>query len=399
MRDHPVSPYSNLRSVVPRRVQVDLDREGFADSLDESEVAEVLEWALQQIQHEGAVDSHSRDDGHDEPDDEPPEPALGRLDRELADRIFDRALSGPTAYEHVATVAAIALRRMRRSSPPPIPAPADLEDNEGREAPNARQLRRNLAGAIIEQATADGTLDPGQAIELVYDWRATTRSLLPPSTEDDMRRTGRSRLLDAGDFDWVFGEVTHAHARRRREYASAMVEIAGYLFDMADIESAELAYANQNHLVWPAVRWWFEPMAIDSEEANRWRRHRRRADEREAPILRENELVGTLHEQLDGAVAGDAGTFVSLVLNLRLDPETGRGTQRFDDNLLEYPAFRALAPGAADLLSDVAFSFVTQTEDGASEWLGTNVYQHRAWAGYLALALLDRHREGSITFR
>jgi hypothetical protein len=42
-------------------------------------------------------------------------------------------------------------------------------------------------------------------------------------------------------------------------------------------------------------------------------------------------------------------------------------------------------------LLDASMHFVTHEDDHASSWLGTERYDKRGWAGYLALALLERH--------
>jgi hypothetical protein len=93
---------------------------------------------------------------------------------------------------------------------------------------------------------------------------------------------------------------------------------------------------------------------------------------------------------LADAAGGNIDVFWRLAWDLQIEPMTGEGQRRHDDDLLDFPGVAALRTDHVDLLVQAATHFVTTGHDHADEWLGTNKVDNRAWAGYLALALLDR---------
>jgi hypothetical protein len=94
---------------------------------------------------------------------------------------------------------------------------------------------------------------------------------------------------------------------------------------------------------------------------------------------------------LRDALAGDTVAFWNLVWNLQADPSTGNGPRRFDDDLMDFPGIKALDGDPVGPLLEASMHFVNHEHDHASNWLGTERYDRRGWAGYLALALLERH--------
>ena len=57
---------------------------------------------------------------------------------------------------------------------------------------------------------------------------------------------------------------------------------------------------------------------------------------------------------------------------------------------MAFPGTEALGPNPVQSLITAAVRFLSNADDHAAEWLGTSRYDKRAWAGYLALALLER---------
>jgi hypothetical protein len=59
---------------------------------------------------------------------------------------------------------------------------------------------------------------------------------------------------------------------------------------------------------------------------------------------------------------------------------------RLDDDISSFPGMTVLGEQAEDAVRDAAPRYLTTEDDHAASWLGTNRYDKRAWAGYLALA-------------
>src|SRR6266545_1848783 len=134
------------------------------------------------------------------------------------------------------------------------------------------------------------------------------------------------------------GPTATDHVDGDPSLASALAQVAALLFDLADIPSAELVYAHQDHPVWRYVSWWFEPVAVDSEQAQLMRQAYGSAPAAQTrPEPEADEFHARINELLHDVLAGNVDAFWRLAWNLQLDPSTGQGPRRFDDDLLDFP--------------------------------------------------------------
>src|SRR6266581_1256323 len=77
--------------------------------------------------------------------------------------------------------------------------------------------------------------------------------------------------------------------------------------------------------------------------------------------------------------------------NAPADKMSGTLRVRHDDDLTTWPGGAVLEDGWREPLLTAATHYLLSEHPHADEWLGTDRYDRRAWAGYLALALLARH--------
>jgi hypothetical protein len=365
----------------------------FAETLPEEDIGLVLQWAKSLLYAEAraAVTAVAEDDSEAAVS-VPEERPVGAVDTELIEGIVDRALTGATGLNHVKDVAALLLPRLQRYDRPPLPAPVDLEDAHGQEPAAARDLRRALARSLVELTVEKRDFHRADAWRVVGDWGRspgawpTARSLVPGG----LRRAGRTHLLTTADFWWTHAAAAEAKAEGKEELADALGQLAAMVFYPPEVEIVDLVYSSQAHPAWKYLSWWFEPVDLKSELAEQLREaHSHRQDEDESWPERE-QFVSNLQKLLADAVSGNTDAFWRLLWNLQLDPVTGRGHQRFDDDLLSFPAIETLGGEAIGALAGAASHYVASEHDHAREWLGTDRYDKRGWAGYLALALLER---------
>jgi hypothetical protein len=366
----------------------------FASRLSEEDLPAALQWAKTSSDPSGtALVEPTSDDATGPYADLPHERPVGQVDVELIETIAERALNGPDALSRVADVAAVVWPRLDRFDHPPLPAALDVLDGSGQEPPSVRELRRALARSLISLSASSTTFDRANVWKIIDEWGDAPVLFSRPTLASGLRPAGRRQLLDGSDFVWAYRATSEALDAGDSVLTEAFAQIAGYLFDLSDEESAELAYDNQDHPVWSCVSYWFEGMPIDCELARRWRQtHRRDADDTPSEVLeaQRSEFVARLEERLDDAADGDADAFWRLIWDLQIEPDTGRGSRRFDANVLAFPGIAALGADYLKRLTRAATLFVTTADDHADEWLGTMRYDKRGWAGYLALALLHR---------
>ncbi|MCX4741892.1 hypothetical protein [Streptomyces antibioticus] len=95
-------------------------------------------------------------------------------------------------------------------------------------------------------------------------------------------------------------------------------------------------------------------------------------------------------ERLDRARRHETDSFWRLLWEMQRDPNTGDGQHRFDDDISDWPGYSIFAAEERAHFPDCALDFLRRENDHADEWLGQGKQDKRAWAGVLALALLDR---------
>src|SRR5207244_6162920 len=99
------------------------------------------------------------EDPHEGDQDPPDQRPVGALDTELIEGLAERGLTGPGAMGRVRGVAAIIRPRLARFDRPPLPAPIDVEDAQGKEPRSSQSLRRALAHALVEVSVRNGELN------------------------------------------------------------------------------------------------------------------------------------------------------------------------------------------------------------------------------------------------
>jgi hypothetical protein len=319
---------------------------------------------------------------------------IGQLDRDLLEGIIDRALAGESALAHINAVAPLLWARLRRFEPVALPAPLDVVDPAGVEPERARELRRALARALVALTLAAQGADLGEYRHLVTGWqgrRASWRQPTPAEEAAGLRPAQRHWLLDASDFQWALQAAVGAQAAGTFEMAKALGAVASGIFDWSDAASFEAAYEQRASPVSDQLRWIWEAVRIDSERARNLRESFLASrDLQPEPWPESERFTAQLRDRLAAAVAGDTGAFWQLLWGLQFDPQTGQApVPRLDDDISSFPGMTVLGEQAEDAVREAALRYLSAEDDHAASWLGTDRYDKRAWAGYLALAALD----------
>jgi hypothetical protein len=325
-----------------------------------------------------------------DPDDMP----IGQLDQDLLEAIIDRALAGEGAREHVNAVAPLLWRRLRRFEAVAFPAPLDVVDAEGVEPERPRELRRALARALVALTLATEDANLGEYRHLVTGWqgrRARWRQPTPAEEAAGLRPAQRRWLLDARDFQWTLQAAVEAQAAGTLELAQALAAVASVIFDWTDAASFEAAYEQRDSPVTEQLRWIWEPVRLDSQAARNLRESfLATRNLQPAPWPEAERFIALLRDRFVAAVAGDSQAFWELLWGLQFDPQTGQApVPRFDDDIMSFPATPVFGTQPENALRDAGLRYLTVEHDHAASWLGTNRYDKRAWAGYLALAALE----------
>jgi hypothetical protein len=380
------------------------------DRLGDSDIPRVLAWAQARMAATPGVNDADEEPatGLEEPavegreplvassavDIDPSDMPIGQLDRELLEAITDRALSGESALVHVDGVAALVWPRLRRFEGVALPRPLDVVDADGIEPEQARELRRALARALVALSLSAQHATRGNYWLLVNGWhgrRVSWRQRTAAEEAAGLQPANRHWLLDAGDFRWALQAAIEAQAAGDLEMAQALGALASVIFDWRDAGSFELAYEQRDSPVAEQLRWTWEAVALDSERARTFRESFvATKDAQPEPWPELERFTARLRDQLAAAIEGDTDAFWRLLWGLQFDPQTGQAqAPRLVDDVLSFPGMTVLGEQAEQALREAGLRYLTAEHDHAMSWLGTNHYDTRAWAGYLALAALD----------
>jgi hypothetical protein len=365
----------------------------FPSSLSEADLPVVLPWAAQ-ASASGHVVSESgrrhrarpgvRDGGH----------AGSKFESDVLLGVANRALRSPQAVQHLDQVAEILWPFLAAYGHPSLPDTLDWLDEQRREPGDVRDLRHGLAVALFRVAQRESD-DMRFAWILARDWKPSREGYwnAPVQPKPGWQRAERNRLLGSADFEWSLHAAAEAFDDGDSALGKSLAHLAAALFDPEDTRASQLAFDLRETPAGQQLQSWFEPMSEESDAARHWRDMQdRRARFHEEDDWDPEPFVGRLHELLEDAAGGGTDAFWKLAHNLQFDPATGRGPSRFDDDLLDFPGIAALGPDA-ERLREAATHFVLREHDRADEWLSRDWYDKRAWAGYLALALLQRSNE------
>lgn len=345
----------------------------FPGRLTDSEIAEAIHWAAR-----SATESEdpSRASGEDGMNEEP----IGLVDPMLAAALVERALKSQGAQELLHEVAVLTWPRLDRYDHLDIPEALD----EHRSGGTAHLLRHEFVETMVrERPSAD--FDRADVWHLVSYWHSGRE-------ERAKDQPTRSSLLDSADFGWA--------TERQRELSDAdplladgLAQLAAALFNTLDPDHVESAWDARDTPLWAHIRHRFDAVELDSPLAERLRKAANLTPDAgmdDAGLKQAVALRSDVLEHYETAVAGDTDHFWRLAHLLQFEPTSARRRGRpFTDRLFQFPGAKALPADAQGRLTDVAIRYLSGEHDHADDWLGSDRYDRRAWAGYLALALLD----------
>jgi NACHT domain len=377
------------------------------ERLREEDLAAVLEWArggmrsrvarssleAQEVPADRAFSADEADDSHPQPEDtgvfrpvDQPEHQI-----ELLEALTDRALTGPGASGRVEAVAALLGPRLAAYDAV-VPAPVDLIDATGQEPPDVRAFRRDLVVALLKI-----TKDEREADLLVYGWRERRRQALRRGQsqdgigDGDLARANSTSLVRQDDLGWLL----ELEAAADDEAAARLHILITAVFTPLDGGAQELAWQRKGTRIWDRVfARYFEAVDLRGQAAQRARTRQEpmAATTEGTPWAGRNDFIPLQRGRLAAAASGDATAFWQLCHFLQVAPDTGLLRPRHDDDVTTWPGIAVLEDDWLDSLLTAAKQYLITESPHADEWLGPERWDRRAWAGYLALALLARHR-------
>lgn len=358
------------------------------DRLSEDDLTIVLTWAERASRKESTPGDHDaieeaslNTQGPEEQDLDPSELPVGRVDTDLIDALVDRALASERAEELLEAVSAIFRRRMQRHDDLSIPEPLDLVDANGKELDRSRELRRALALALLRQMANEGEVGPGDCWQLISGWRGTGLWRRRRNLDEAGPRPGdRHALIESADLRWVLNVADDCLAHGQVALARALGVLASTIFDWSNVGDVDLVAGWQDNPAWEFLKWWFEPVRLDSPEADTmrqqsaWSRPRETGPWPEAEVFQER-----LRERFADARSGDSSAFWQLAWNLQFDPATGRGRHQLADRLLAFPGVSVLGDQASQGLVEAAQQYVRSEHDHSarSGWGWTDMTSAR----------------------
>ncbi|MFF0484995.1 hypothetical protein [Streptomyces sp. NPDC004435] len=306
---------------------------------------------------------------------------------EMAQALADRALTGPSAEQHLPALAAWLHPYLRTYPRLEVPAPLCTSPGDGRAHAQAQHLRRALVAQLIDIAA-----DSEDAYLLAEGWQEPRRHGSRASgagrvSDGKGPHEGRSSLLDADDLSWLIeleGGLTDAKAAH-------VWPALCFVWSLASATEAgqETAWATHETRVWKEVfASSFDAVPIDGDAADRSRNRmaRRRPGPREWEGFAE--YVTATCDCLTQAETGDAASFVSLCRYLLHNPDTGQLASQLPGNLLDAPGTSILPADHEPRLREAARRFAAESLPADDNWIGTPGIPWRPWAAVLAFTLL-----------
>lgn len=318
----------------------------------------------------------------------PEEMVEPRAGKEFVASFIDRALAGSLAYEQLPSIAAVLAPYFQTSIGFDIPASLDEERSSlpGEEVP---PLRRALALALTGVIRDDYPAYVANTV--LRGWRAPFELRLT----DDQRAARRSSLLGSDDFGWLATEAQRLYDTDSA-FGLVIAELAGGVLDPANEDDYELAFTLFELMGQeaPTIAAMFTAIGTDSRVARVWRkRQAAEVGDTNKKWEKADDFASETQQLLDTVEFERPELFWRLAWRLQFDPRTGQGHDpSFDDDLLSYPAISVLGDNGAIRLGMAARAYLEAENDERESWLGANTWNRKAWAGYLALCVVDRNQ-------
>ncbi|MFE0516479.1 NACHT domain-containing protein, partial [Streptomyces sp. NPDC058964] len=306
---------------------------------------------------------------------------------DMSQALADRALTGPTAEDHVPALAAWLRPYLRTYPRLGVPAPVCAPSDVGTDLAQAQRLRRVLVAQLIAKA-----VDLEDAYLLAEGWDEPRQDSSRArgggrGSAADGQQVDRSSILDADDLAWLIdleGHLTDARA------AHAWPALR-FVWGLARTTEAgqDTAWATRGSRVWNEVfASSFDAMPVHGETADRYRNRsaKRRPGPREWDGF--DEYVAATRDFLTRAETGDVAGFVSLCRNLLYEPDTGLFTSQLSVDLLHAPGTDILPADHEERLREAARRYAAEGRPADDNWIGTPDIPWRPWAAVPAFTLL-----------
>lgn len=251
--------------------------------------------------------------------------------------LVDRAFACQDIAPVIGLVAAVVVDRMRNYHSLEVPAALDERDVDGAETVRSRQLRRQLAVALIDRHSTQP--DIGQL--LVWGWEpsraAQERYMAAVHNGKRGYSSARRGLVDVADLDWVI----HLAMAASPDETLAFVPLLRTIYDPMDLDAQETADRIRGTVLWPAFAFWFDPVALGSEAEDLHRRVHSNSQPRPKGWDGASAHMVEVLDLYDRA-PGDVNAFAKLLYLLQIDPATGRGSHSLDGDLTDRPGIQIL---------------------------------------------------------
>jgi hypothetical protein len=310
--------------------------------------------------------------------------------RDFISSLIARAFDSENIEGLLTTVARLLLdqfARFERTSMPPV---LDQVDDAGVEIPSARLNRRHLADALITASFDQPASEQPEAWlphQIVDAWEPADRTWRPDWAGVGILG-GRTRLIDAHDFTWAIRQSQKYYDLAQPVMGNCYARLAALLLDPLDRESVEIAYELRGTNEGEYVKRWFDAVPLDEAAALM---AKRLSASRSRVWDGFQNWSESIRDLLNEAEQSNTDAFWKLCYKLLVSPDSGYVMPSLKDDLWALPGLAVFNDdNDRQRLKAASETFLRLESDHYVEWLGTDQWDKRAWAGYLALASYER---------
>ena len=213
----------------------------------------------------------------------------------------------------------------------------------------------------------------------------------------------RLGLVSREDFPWLCSLALNLKGAPQE---SAAATVAARTFDPLDSVHVELAAEiDRSSELWMSqLSSWFQDIALDSEHAERLRKHHDLSRGQESRLIEEEEALEETSAELRTGIVGfldeiEGGApekFWELNVLMLIDPDTRRYRNELEFDLASLPGWHLLDEADRVRVFDAAKQYLTLDIASPDSWLGTNTIFRPAVAGYRALTLISQVDEPTL---
>jgi predicted NACHT family NTPase len=224
--------------------------------------------------------------------------------------------------------------------------------------------------------------------------RLVLAAALSRASDEDLMSLAQASLVRSSDVLWIVERLSHLTVKERNLWAALLPLVLDYS-DVSQVNEV-LSFRERDDIVREALRPYFDPVELDSPEAQRARetfqhlkRWRELDLERSASVDRlQIEVLERISTYLSRFESGELNAWWWLNYELAIDPTRRALETEYESDLTSLPGWQHIGAEDRTRLVAAAEQYVQQRQASGEDWLGSMTIQRPDFAGYRALRLL-----------